>query len=384
MDIESEPARHLLLVIGPGRSGTSVLTGIFASLGYRVPQPEVPPDPSNPRGFFEPQWAVDFHTRLLERVEIGSADARPSAWLSAAAANALTPARRRLDAWLEAEFAESPLLVVKDPRMLWFLSLWRDAAEARGARVSMIMPLRHPAETVASRDHWYGAQRHPSSRLAGWVNSTLFTERATRSDRRGFVAFRALIDDWTIPIDALCEALDIEAFRTSLTGAQVAASRLIEPELVRSHADWETLGAHPGITRIASDVWDQMLRFTTPEGADLDALDRLRAEYLAMYEEAAALTSRWKATPAQKAARQAEKKASTKKKVKKGNAGAGRAKQADAKKGRTDRDKKRKKSKKRASRVLATIRRAPAPMRRIVPLRLRKAIVGRLRKGNRP
>jgi len=375
MDIESKPERHLLLVVGPGRSGTSVLTGIFASLGFRVPKPEVPPDPSNPRGFFEPQWVVDFHTTMLKRLKLGIVDAKPGAWLAAAAANSFTSARRRLDEWLEGEFAESPLLVVKDPRSLWFLSMWRDAAEARGARVSMVMPLRHPADTVASRDRWYGAQRHPSSRLAGWVNSTLFTERATRSDRRGFVAFDDLIEDWTIPIGALCDALDIEAFRTSMAGAQVAATRLIEPGLVRSRADWDTLGAHPGITRIASDVWDQMLRFTTPAGADLDALDRLRAEYLDMYEEAAALTSRWQATPAQKAARQAEKGAQ------KTTGTKARATAAAGKK--NEKRTKKKKKKKKPSRVLATIRRAPAPMRRIVPLRLRKAVVARLRKGTR-
>ena len=50
--------RRLVLVVGVGRSGTSLLTGILAQLGFHVPQPEVQADDTNPRGFSEPRWAV--------------------------------------------------------------------------------------------------------------------------------------------------------------------------------------------------------------------------------------------------------------------------------------------------------------------------------------
>ena len=55
--------RSLILVAGSGRSGTSLFTGIVQRLGYAVPQPEVPADDTNPRGFGESQWVVDFHTQ---------------------------------------------------------------------------------------------------------------------------------------------------------------------------------------------------------------------------------------------------------------------------------------------------------------------------------
>ena len=57
-----------MLLIGVGRSGTSAFTGILRELGFRVPQPEVEPDEANPRGFGEPRWVVDWHTRLLKKV----------------------------------------------------------------------------------------------------------------------------------------------------------------------------------------------------------------------------------------------------------------------------------------------------------------------------
>ena len=41
------------------------MSGTLQTLGVHVPQPEVSPDDTNPKGFGEPQWAVDFHDRYL-------------------------------------------------------------------------------------------------------------------------------------------------------------------------------------------------------------------------------------------------------------------------------------------------------------------------------
>ncbi len=73
------PTRRLVLVTGPGRSGTSTVTGSLKRLGLHVPQPEVPADETNPRGFYEPQWVVDFHKSLLNPIPVRAMDARPQA-----------------------------------------------------------------------------------------------------------------------------------------------------------------------------------------------------------------------------------------------------------------------------------------------------------------
>src|SRR5262245_1295555 len=58
---EPDP-RRLMLVVGSGRSGTSLFTGVMQRLGFYVPEPEVVADETNPTGFGEPQWVVDLHT----------------------------------------------------------------------------------------------------------------------------------------------------------------------------------------------------------------------------------------------------------------------------------------------------------------------------------
>lgn len=78
---ESAAVRKACFIVGSGRSGTSTLACTLQALGVHVPQPEVPADHTNPKGFGESQWVVDLHDRLLRRANVAVADSRPQAWL---------------------------------------------------------------------------------------------------------------------------------------------------------------------------------------------------------------------------------------------------------------------------------------------------------------
>ena len=109
--------RSLVLVAGSGRSGTSLFSGILQRLGFYVPQPEVPADSTNPRGFAESQWVVNFHTRLLNEAGVQVADARPAAWAQTAEVALDESIHDELSSWLGKQFEESDHVIVKDPRL---------------------------------------------------------------------------------------------------------------------------------------------------------------------------------------------------------------------------------------------------------------------------
>src|SRR3954466_12514917 len=123
-----EGSRRMLVVAGSGRSGTSLFTGLTGRLGVYIPKPEVSANKSNPRGFGEPRWLVDYHNDLLSSVDVVVEDGRPEAWdltdELAEDPKALGP----LVEWYDAQFGESDRIVVKDPRLAWFLELHRTAA----------------------------------------------------------------------------------------------------------------------------------------------------------------------------------------------------------------------------------------------------------------
>src|SRR5439155_17627513 len=111
----SPEARRLVLIVGVGRSGTSLISGILSGLGFHIPQPEVDADETNPRGFGEPAWVVQFHTGLMRRLRVSVFDARPAAWEISGLAAREEATRDVLGKWLEEQLGAAAAVVVKHP-----------------------------------------------------------------------------------------------------------------------------------------------------------------------------------------------------------------------------------------------------------------------------
>lgn len=288
-----EGAPALVLVAGSGRSGTSLFSGLLQRLGFLVPAPEVPADGSNPRGFGESQWVVDFHTRLLRRVRVEVSDARPAAWALTAEAGLDPEIRDELRTWLRRQLRTSPDVIVKDPRLSWFLPLWRRCAADVGIDPRVVTLLRHPAAVVDSKSRWYGAAQSDVARVAGWLNLTLATERATRAVPRSFVLYDDLLEDWPSAVARVGRELDLAAVRDAPAGAIRSAHEFLDRSLSRSVSDWGQ-SAMPGELRaLAEETWaalEPLAGATAEPGvASAAQLDVLRTRYQQLYVHAEAI-----------------------------------------------------------------------------------------------
>jgi hypothetical protein len=284
-------SKHLLLVAGSGRSGTSVFSNIIGNLGFYVPKPWVATDDSNPRGFGEPQWVVDEHTALLRRANVHASDARPSAWADTAKLCLDEQVSAEVRRWLQEQFSGHDLVLIKDPRLLWFLPLWNRIGGELGAAVHVVTMLRHPAEVVNSKMHWYPKMKLvDANRVAGWLNTMLFTERATRDYQRAFVWFEGLLEDWTQDVARVSERFDIPTLVNARAGNQTLADSVVDRTLRRSTASWDDLDVPKGLVYLADQVWEDLLLLADPEteddGAIMERLDGHRMEYVSFYRHA--------------------------------------------------------------------------------------------------
>jgi len=287
----TDAPRSLVVVAGSGRSGTSLFSGILQRLGYHVPQPEVPADETNPRGFAESQWVVDFHTHLLRTARVQVSDARPAAWALTAEVGLDDGVRRELREWLEPQFRVAPHLIVKDPRLSWFLPLWRGCAEDLGVSPRFVTMLRHPAAVIDSKQRWYGEWQGDVARAAGWVQQTLFTERATRDSPRVFVRYDDLLEDWTRTVAAAGEALDLAPVRDAPAQAMREVHAFVDRKLSRSRPEWGALELPAALRAQADEVWALVSRLAEESAGADDAarLDAVRAAYAGLYAEAEAI-----------------------------------------------------------------------------------------------
>jgi hypothetical protein len=292
-------SRTLLLITGAGRSGTSTAAGTLFHLGVHVPGPYLEANESNPRGFYESRWSVEFHNRLLKRANVTIADGRPEARDHFREAVRETD-RTRLADWLEEATAGHELSLVKDPRTTWSLDLWSETCAELGMSLGFLVMLRHPAEVLGSRATHYGARNQTmtaaefaAKNLAGWVNAMLMTELQTRGRRRSFLRYEDLLADWRSATATMSKDLGVDLGEDLASTQPHPVDEFIDPGLSRHRLTWSDLEVLPDLAELATGVWRACEQIADAGGTDPEAEERLdaaRERYSEMYLAARQLT----------------------------------------------------------------------------------------------
>ena len=307
VDHSSDYPRKVLFVAGAGRSGTSTMAGLMQILGLHVPRPEVPADASNPKGFSEPQWVVDHHDRLLREANVQVSDARPEAWFETGRVSTREPERIATAEWLEGHFAVNSELVVKDPRLSWFLALWRVAAIRTQATPVFAAMLRPPAEVVGSKQTYYANKLGSAHLTASWLNMLLHTERGTRdtsggdgagegggaSGGRVFVRYADLLADWTRTTMHVGETLQLQHVLHANSEQIRDGHRFVDPSLRRMGQSLDDLALPPRLHELTAETWTELNKLADPGGDTHEVhatLDQLREAYTDLYAEAEAIS----------------------------------------------------------------------------------------------
>jgi hypothetical protein len=144
---QAEPTPPIL-VLGVGRSGTSLAAWTLERLGVHFGGPESMTEPlegDNPRGFYEHAAISDLNERLLDA--LGGSWWRPpplpAGWEHAPELNAFEREAREL---LERDFGGRPLWGWKDPRTSLTLPFWRRIVPT----ARFVVCLREPHAVVRS------------------------------------------------------------------------------------------------------------------------------------------------------------------------------------------------------------------------------------------
>lgn len=295
----ASPQRRIVLVVGPGRSGTSTMAGVLTMLGLEVPGKMIAGNATNPRGFFEPRWVVNLHKQVLRRSVVSTLDASPDAGAVVDGVSEELGVADTLLAWVGERLESQPRLVVKDPRLIWFTETWAVTSEKLGIVPDFVVMLRHPAEVIGSRQTYYARGEKPPGRvdnvaqLAGWINVALQSELITRRGRRVFVHYPSLTAGWRYVMRRVEETLDL-GLEVPGDGTAHPVDEFIDPSLRRVQKGWDEVEVPAGLRELADRLW-QLLLEIADEGDSPERLaraDALRDEYAQLAADAAAMSRR--------------------------------------------------------------------------------------------
>ncbi|UCG17197.1 MAG: sulfotransferase [Phycisphaerales bacterium] len=145
-----------VIILGSGRSGTSMVAGVLANCGYYMGENLHPGRDSNPKGFFESPLINWINEELLAQV----VPRRPpilgrwwfrdrplprQRWLARVPVGTLIPCPHPIATRIQAQVDRTPFCF-KDPRFSYTLPAWRPYL----ADTVFVCVFRHPMATAAS------------------------------------------------------------------------------------------------------------------------------------------------------------------------------------------------------------------------------------------
>ncbi|QDU84203.1 Chondroitin synthase [Planctomycetes bacterium Pla163] len=139
------------LVLGSGRSGTSMVTGALARAGYFMGESLHAPRAANPKGFFEAPEINGLNEDLLAGLLPADTDlGEGQRWLGVPVPGARARATAEQSQRILAAASHAPFCF-KDPRFSFTLPAWSEVLAGAGAESpALVCVFRHPASTATS------------------------------------------------------------------------------------------------------------------------------------------------------------------------------------------------------------------------------------------
>jgi GT2 family glycosyltransferase len=181
-----------VFVLGPHRSGTSVLTRVLNHCGLAVGSPEslLPPTADNEGGYWESLWLVD-HNDLLLGIFGGDWRTSLPIDIESLPVELLESLTDRASAWAAAMDRGGPW-VAKDPRLCLTAGFWKRVR----SDASWVLGIRHPAAAVASLVHRRGDRvESREEALAIWRRHLAAAVLETEGKPRLIVDYDSLIGE---------------------------------------------------------------------------------------------------------------------------------------------------------------------------------------------
>lgn len=152
-----------VVILGMGRSGTSAVTGMFASTGFFAGRGNdlMPATESNPAGHWENMEIWRANEQILDRLGGSWFDPPPPAVQLAAREWAIPALRVEVERIVEQ--AHGAPIAIKDPRIGGMMALWRPVLEDR---FHPVLVIRDPVEIALSLARRDGTP--PAFALAAW------------------------------------------------------------------------------------------------------------------------------------------------------------------------------------------------------------------------
>jgi len=279
--------QRAVLVLGAGRSGTSVVTRALQAVGVELGNDFKPPSRKNPSGFFEDAALLALSKQLRRSLGLRPESLRlldDSDWEGPV----VSPFYARFERTIRERFGSAPVWGFKYARTMRLLPFWVRLFRQMNIEPSYVMPIRNPLSVARSRarlDVHRGGQEN--SDLEWLVNVVPYFD-LVRNARLVVVDYDTLMTDPAAQLERISAKLDLPLTEATRKGIETFSKEFIRPGLQHTRFSIEELmndrktnhllrQAYALLDRLARDELDSADASLWRQWAEInDGLEELR------------------------------------------------------------------------------------------------------------
>ena len=270
----AESGQRAVLVLGAGRSGTSIVTRAMQAVGVDLGDDFKPPSRKNPTGFFEDKALLKLSKRLRRTLGLRPDSLRlldDAVWTSPA----IMPFYEEFSEAISDRFGHMPVWGFKYARSMRLLPFWQRLFAQMGISPSYVMPIRSPLSVARSRARLDAHRgRQENSDLEWLVNVVPYLDRL-RGEHFVVVDYDRLMQSPVEQLRRMATQLklsvgddtrrDIQSFADTFLQRNLQHTRFTIDDLknasdinvlVRDAYEWLDRLADDEIEPAATELWD--------------------------------------------------------------------------------------------------------------------------------
>lgn len=218
-----------VLILGNGRSGTSVLTRALNFMGVDLGSDKFRPKASaNPKGYFENLKIENTHKKIIE---VFKSRPMPHGYEHKLA---LSPFKNELKEYVKDQFLDKEVWGWKDPRTNDFLEMWQDILSDLQVEPHYVIIIRNPVDVVNSYSNAWNKDETHSLRL--WQIRTLLALKNSFGGKRVIVSYEELFANPLECLRRISKTLNLP-WPKNEANLKDELDAFIDPDLQKTNSD---------------------------------------------------------------------------------------------------------------------------------------------------
>jgi len=248
-------SKQVIVVLGMHRSGTSVVTRGLQVLGVDVGQNLLPPQPDNPKGFWEDANIVAFNDRVLSAFNMTWDSIGPigeNSWKYAE----LDSVRADAINYLRNTFTGKRVWGFKDPRTARALPFWQTIIKELGIEDKYVFVIRNPISIAKSLEKRNGIPAEKSHLL--WIDHAISSVSFTMGKPFIVVNYDSLMTTPEEQINRLARLLELKTGERLKTEIEKFSRNYVTTTLRHSFYHDEDLQLDPATFALSRKTYEIM------------------------------------------------------------------------------------------------------------------------------